>query len=70
MSSRGTGCVPFSAGAGRVFCDFSNAQEYFVWTQDDGHLLGYAAGPVHEDVWNWWVGVHHNIGFAGSPMNM
>jgi len=25
---------------------------------------------VHEDVWNWWVNVHHNIGFAGSPMNM
>ena len=33
-------------------------------------VLGYVAGPVHEDVWNWWVGVHHNIGFAGAPMNM
>jgi hypothetical protein len=28
------------------------------------------SGPVHEDVWNWWVNVHHNIGFAGSPMQM
>jgi hypothetical protein len=53
-----------------VFCNFNNAQEHFVWTQDDGHLLGYVAGPVHEDVWNWWVGVHHNIGFAGSHMKM
>ena len=64
------GMVTDTQAAGRVFCAFSNAQEYFVWTQDDGHLLAYAAGPVHEDVWNWWVGVHHNIGFAGSPMNM
>jgi serine/threonine protein kinase len=64
------GMVTDAQAAGRVFCNFSNAQENFVWTQDDGHLLGYVAGPVHEDVWNWWVGVHHNIGFAGSPMNM
>jgi hypothetical protein len=64
------GMVTDTQAAGRVFCNFSNAQENFVWTQDDGHLLAYVAGPVHEDVWNWWVGIHHNIGFAGSPMNM
>jgi hypothetical protein len=64
------GMVPDAQAAGRVFCTFANAQEDFVWTQDDGHLLGYVAGPVHEDVWNWWVGVHHNIGFASAPMNM
>jgi serine/threonine-protein kinase len=64
------GTVTDAQAAGRVFCTFANAQENFVWTQDDGHMLGYAAGPVHEDVWNWWVGVHHNIGFAGAPMNM
>jgi len=52
-----------------VFCTFNSGAENFVWTQDDGHLLGWVSGPVHEDVWNWWVGVHHNIGFAGSPMN-
>jgi hypothetical protein len=28
------------------------------------------AGPVHEDVWTWWLNIHHNIGFAGMPMNM
>jgi len=56
--------------AGRVFCTITNGQESFVWTQNAGNLLAVAAGPVHEDVWNWWVNVHHNIGFAGSPMNM
>jgi hypothetical protein len=50
-----------------VFCTFNSGNEDFIWIQDDGHLLAHAAGPVHEDVWNWWVGVHHNIGFAGSP---
>ena len=64
------GMVTDAQAAGRVFCNFATGQEDFVWTQDDGHMLGYAAGPVHEDVWNWWVNVHHNIGFAGSPMNM
>ena len=33
-------------------------------------MLRWVAGPVHKDVWNWWVGVHHNIGFVGVPMNM
>jgi hypothetical protein len=70
VSQMSAGMVTDTQAAGRVFCDFGNGQENFVWTQDDGHLLGYVAGPVHEDVWNWWVGVHHNIGFAGSPMNM
>jgi len=70
VAQMSAGMVTDAQAAGRVFCNFNNAQENFVWTQDDGHLLGYVAGPVHEDVWNWWVGVHHNIGFAGSPMNM
>jgi Protein kinase domain len=64
------GTVPDGQAAGRVFCNFSNGQESFVWTQDDGHLLAYVTGAVHEDVWNWWIGVHHNIGFAGSPVHM
>jgi hypothetical protein len=63
-------CFLLAAHPRRVFCNFASGQENFVWTQDDGHLLGWVDGPVHEDVWNWWVGVHHNIGFAGSPMNM
>ena len=62
-----SGQVTDAQAAGRVFCTFSNAQQNFVWTQDDGHLLGYVTGPVHEDVWTWWLNVHHNIGFSGTP---
>ena len=69
VAQMSTGMVTDVQATGRVFCNFTNSQEYFVWTQDDGHLLAYVAGAVHEDVWNWWVGVHHNIGF-GSPMHM
>jgi len=64
------GMVTDDQAAGRVFCNYTQGLEYMVWTQDDGHLMAYVAGPVHEDVWNWWVAVHHNIGFGGSPMNM
>ena len=64
------GMVTDDQAAGRVFCNYTQGLEYMVWTQDDGHLLASVAGPVHEDVWNWWVAVHHNIGFGGSPMNM
>jgi Protein kinase domain len=64
------GMVTDAQAAGRVFCTFNSGQEYFAWTQDDGRLLAVVAGPVHEDVWNWWVNLHHNIGFAGSPMHM
>ena len=70
VSEMSAGMVTDTQAGGRVFCNFANGQENFVWTQDDGRMLGYVAGPVHEDVWNWWVGVHHNIGFAGAPMNM
>ncbi len=66
------GMVKDEQAAGRVYCDFSGGQQYMVWTQNDGHLMGVVVGPVHEDVWNWWVAVHHNIGIGGSsmPMNM
>jgi hypothetical protein len=66
------GMVKDEQAAGRVYCDFSGGQQYMVWTQNDGHLMGVVAGPVHEDVWNWWVAIHHNIGLGGSsmPMNM
>jgi hypothetical protein len=53
-----------------VFCTYTQGLEYMVWTQNDGHLMGYVAGPVHTDVWDWWVGVHHNIGIGGAPMDM
>src|SRR3974377_681360 len=47
-----------------------NGQEGFAWTQNNGHLLAVVVGPVHEDAWNWWLNIHHNIGLAGTPMNM
>ena len=64
------GMVRDDQAAGRVFCNYTQGLEYMVWTQNDGHLMGYVAGPVHTDVWDWWVAVHHNIGIGGSPMNM
>jgi hypothetical protein len=39
------GMVSDAQAAGRVFCGFGSGLETFVWTQDDGHLLGYVAGP-------------------------
>jgi hypothetical protein len=70
VAQMSSGMVTDAQAAGRVFCNFNNGQENMVWTQNDGHLLAYVYGPVHEDVWNWFVAVHHNIGFAGSPMHM
>jgi hypothetical protein len=64
------GTVRDDQAAGRVFCNYTQGLEYMAWTQNDGHLVGYVAGPVHTDVWDWWVAVHHNIGIGGSPMNM
>jgi serine/threonine protein kinase/N-acetylneuraminic acid mutarotase len=57
-----TGLVTDAQAAGRVFCNYTQGQEYMVWTQNDGNMLAYAYGPVHTDVWNWWVPVHLNIG--------
>jgi hypothetical protein len=64
------GTVRDDQAAGRVFCTYTQGLEYMAWTQDDGRLMGYVAGPVHTDVWDWWVAVHHNIGIGGAPMNM
>ena len=58
------GAVTDDQAAGRVFCTYTNGLEYMVWTQNDGHLMGYVSGPLHADVWNWWVPVHHNIGLT------
>jgi Protein kinase domain len=63
------GMVKDDQAAGRVFCNYTQGLEYMVWTQNDGRLMGYVAGPVHASVWTWWVAVHHNIGIGG-PMNM
>jgi hypothetical protein len=64
------GMVTDNQAAGRVFCNYTQGLEYMAWTQNDGHLMAYVAGPVHGDVWNWWVAVHHNIGFGSAPMHM
>jgi hypothetical protein len=70
IAQMSAGRVTDAQAAGRVFCNYNNGRENLLWTQDDGHLLAYVAGPVHEDVWNWWYGVHHNIGFSGPPTHM
>lgn len=70
VSQMTEGMVTDDQAAGRVFCNFSQGLEYMVWTQDDGHLMGVVAGPIHENVWNWWVAIHHNIGLGGAAMNM
>jgi serine/threonine-protein kinase len=64
------GMVKDDQAAGRVFCNYAQGLEYMVWTQNDGRLMGYVAGPVHTNVWDWWVAVHHNIGIGGAPMHM
>jgi hypothetical protein len=64
------GMVKDDQAAGRVFCNYTQGLEYMVWTQNDGRIMGYVAGPVHTNVWDWWVAVHHNIGIGGAPMNM
>ena len=64
------GMVRDDQAAGRVFCNYAQGLEYMVWTQNDGRMMGYVAGPVHTNVWDWWVAVHHNIGIGGAPMNM
>ncbi len=64
------GMVQDDQAAGRVFCNYTGGLESMVWTQNDGHLMGYVAGPVHANVWAWWVAVHHNIGIGGAPMHM
>ena len=69
VAEMSAGKVTDDQAAGRVFCTFINGLEYMVWTQDDGHLMGVVAGAPHENVWNWWVSIHHNIPLGGS-MNM
>ena len=68
VAEMSAGKVTDDQAAGRVFCNFTQGLEYMVWTQDDGHVLGIVAGAPHENVWNWWVAIHHNIPLGGSPM--
>ena len=63
------GLVTDDQAAGRVSCTYTQGLEYMVWASNDSHLMGYVAGQVHADVWNWWVAVHHDLSLGG-PMNM
>jgi hypothetical protein len=45
-----------------VFCAAAGGgREDLVWTQDDGHILGWVVGKPREEVVNWWAAVHHAI---------
>ena len=61
--------VSMDAAMGRVFCtEKANGVEYIVWTQDFGNFLGYATGAApHQQVYEWWHYVHHNINFPNQP---
>ena len=64
-----SGNVSTDAAMGRVFCvQKPDGSAVMVWTQDSGKLLGYATGgdASHEQVWNWFYAVHHNIIFPGQ----
>ena len=63
------GMVTDDQAAGRVFCNYTQGLEYMVWTNNDSRMMGTVAGPVHGDVWTWWVAVHHDLSIGG-PMNM
>jgi len=65
-----SGKVPTETAMGRVFCvQKPDGSAVMVWTQDSGRLLGYATGgeASHEQVWDWFYDIHHNIVFPGQP---
>lgn len=56
---------------GRVFCTYSSSYAfYIVWTQNQGNLLGIVTGGPHDETWDWWHHVHHEINLSGSAMTM
>jgi len=64
-----SGKVSTDTAMGRVFCvQKSDGSAVMVWTQDSGNLLGYATGgeASHEQVWDWFYDIHHNIIFPGQ----
>jgi hypothetical protein len=65
-----SGQVSTETAMGRLFCmQKSDGSAVIVWTQNSGRLLGYATGAAasHEQVWNWFYDIHHNIIFPGQP---
>ena len=47
--------------AGRVFCEFAGDAMHFVWTDNDGLMLGTVEGYQHPATWQWWHDVHHDL---------
>jgi hypothetical protein len=64
-----SGTIPYDVVAGRMVCtQLQGGGENIVWTQNFGNLLVVAHGAVsHEQVWLWFVAVHHNVAFGGQP---
>jgi serine/threonine protein kinase len=67
-----SGKVSVETAMGRMACVAAAGHaEDIVWTTDYGKMLGVAIGSgSHTRVWLWWVAVHHNIIFPGTPMDM
>jgi hypothetical protein len=69
VAQMASGTVPYDIAAGRMFCiQLPGGGENIIWTENYGHLLVVAKGDVsHEQVWLWFVAVHHNVAFKGTP---
>jgi len=67
-----SGKVSVVTAMGRMACIATgHHSEDVVWTTDYGRMLGVAIGQgSHTGVWFWWIAVHHNIIFPGTPMDM
>jgi serine/threonine protein kinase len=62
---------PGPQAAGRVFCTIDNSGEYqLVWTEDGGRMLAVMSGGPHENAWQWWEVMHHDIFLPSSPVGM
>jgi hypothetical protein len=61
---------PESQAAGRVFCVLDATTQTFLWTQNDGMILGEVTGGPHVSTWRWWRQVHHDIAEVGMGMGM
>jgi serine/threonine-protein kinase len=72
IASMVAGKVPQQDAAGRYFCITSpgTGAATILWTQDDGHVLGVVSGPLHEQIWDWWKLVHHEIAIGKPAMSM
>ena len=69
VAQMASGTVPYDVAAGRMFCiQLPGGGENIIWTENYGRLLVVAKGAAsHEQVWLWFVAVHHNVAFKGAP---